>query len=250
MRTFYSIIILLLISNSTVYCQSERIKCEGETIRFTNGNINHFRKIVCCPTIRVTKNKFPKKIIDSCTSYLVNRIGREFYTKLGKPTYDIVRLDLEDSLSIVNPCESRENCEDTLAKYAIGYNFHLFNEMRYYFTIIFNNEGEVISEEQLPEIKSNKNCFDLINPCAAIKIANSDSVYSQKSNNITLNYSSQHNSLIWIVELNDIRTDSSRTFHVPTIAIQATTGEILYRFLDKRFSACSGNTPPFPELKR
>jgi hypothetical protein len=245
------ILIFLLMTSLKGISQSERFVCNGNIIRFTNGNINHYRKIVCCPTLKVSKNKFPERIIDSAYLYLINRIGNSFYKKLSQPIYEEVRLDLVDSLKLISPCASIENCQDTTAKYAIGYNFDLPKGMKYYFTLIYNKKGELISNEQLPYFNSNTNCFNIIEPCLAIEIADNDSVYKQKTNQITLNYSKSLNSFIWAIKKNEYKKEFTEdTYCEPNLVLDANTGIIIERYIEEKTSVCHQRRIPYPKLKK
>lgn len=236
-KILFLLIIVIIVSSSEGFSQRERIVCKGKIISFTNGNINHFLRVACCPLVEHTQNTFPKRIMDSANSYLIHRVGKAFIEKINQPIYQELKLELMDSIRTTNPCVSIENCHDTTVKYVISYNFNLPKGMKYYFTLLYNRNGELISNEQLPEFELSINSFNFIEPCIAIEITDKDSVYKQRAKNITLDFSQKLNAFVWIVEKEE-SINRFNEYTIPTLVLNATNGRILERYLNKRMLAC------------
>lgn len=108
--------------------------------------------------------------------------------------------------------------------------------MRYYLSVGYDKEGKLICEHFLPDKNSNQNFDKIIDVCAAVKIAETDSVYKSEVMTIFLEYMPSENAFVWIVRKFNI--DEGRSSLHRFIIINATTGKLVKHKTEKWAVVC------------
>jgi hypothetical protein len=123
-------------------------------------------------------------------------------------------------------------------KYGIQYFFLVQDSMRYYLSLVFDKDGQLLSEDFLPDQKTNGNFAQLIDACSAIQIADADSVFKGESECISLEYLPGENTFAWIVEKPSVYKERGAIIE-RFIILNATTGKLIRRKTTKGLLVCA-----------
>lgn len=244
-----SILISLIFINTVVAATAQDLStyCGNKKIFFDNGNKDNFSLVIHCPYKEYNDIKaLPKRIVDINNSYLINRVGRYFVNKIKFMSCYIV--DFSDSSLVEH--RSWLEVADRRVKFAFQYYFNVQKNMKYYFTTVYDSAGNLLSKHMLPSVNSNKNFYKLIDVCKATDIAEHDAIFKGTVFTISLQYADTINSFIWEARLNDAQSTMPGESIERNIVIDGNTGAVVNRIQQKIHSACDGNTPPFPKIKK
>ncbi|MFZ4725322.1 MAG: hypothetical protein ACOYMD_07710 [Paludibacter sp.] len=234
------IVLLILISLTvcgTVYSQDFTLKCGEKIVPCENGNKDHFEAVIHFPYIEIDSTKLPKTIHESARNYLFNRLGVSFYTKVYY--YSSQDVNYKSKIYKFNGFPNPKL--DMRTKYAIQYFFTIQDCMRYYFTIVFDKNGRVISKAQIPNFKKNIQFDKIISICDAKIISEQDKLFLGEIKNISLEYYDLINSFIWRVEKPSVKGKKPREEIHRFIILNANTGRVIKRETESWISACEGN---------
>lgn len=188
----------LLTFSSTVYSQDVKLKCGDKEINCINGNKSHSEVLFDCDYQETDLLHLPQKIKDNAKTYLIERVGKEFYNKLNYYSSQVV--DLEEHNEITKEKRWKRKARDKSAKYVIQYYFTIQDSLRYYISVVFNSNGNIISKDQLPNHNRNIKFNKIISVCQIKLIAEQDTVFPGNILNVSLEYSDIVNSFVWRIE--------------------------------------------------
>ncbi len=183
-----------------------------------------------CPYSETDTTHIPKNSVELNRKYLVERVGSEFYARLNYYSCQEINFENYAEIKKTKPWIDKKNA-DKRAKYAIQYFFLVQDSMRYYLSVVYDKEGKLICEHFLPDKNSNQNFDKIIDVCAAVKIAEADSVYKGEVMTIFLEYLPSENAFAWIVRKSN--SDEGRNPLHRFILINATTGKLVKRKTEK-----------------
>ncbi len=224
----------------TVFSQDLRLRCGDKEIECENGNKSHFEIIANCPYEETDTLHLPQTIKDNARKYLTGRIGSAFYSKLNYYSCQVV--DFTKYREIKKQKGWIRKTSDRRVKYAIQYYFTIQDSMRYYLSIVFDKDGNIISKNQLPDFKSNSRFDKIMSICDTKVIAEQDTVFTGKLQNISLEYLDSANTFIWRVEKPSVAGTKPMERIGRFILINAVNGEIIKRETESWVSVCSGSS--------
>ncbi|MHB8401469.1 MAG: hypothetical protein ACYDCN_05595 [Bacteroidia bacterium] len=224
----------------TVSSQDLKLKCADKEIDCQNGNKNHFEMVVHCPYEETDTLHLPQTIKDNAKKYLIERIGNEFYNKLNYYACQVV--DFKKYKEIKKQKGWISKASDRRVKYAIQYYFIIQDSMRYYLSVVFDKDGNIISSDQLPNYKNNGQFDKIIGVCDTKLIAEQDTMFSGRLLNISLEYLANANTFVWRVEKPSIAGTKRREEIHRFILINAVSGQIVKRETESWTSVCEGNS--------
>ncbi len=231
------IILLVLTVCCTVSSQDFTLKCGEKIVPYESGNKGHFEAVIHFPYKEIDSTILPKTIHDSARNYLINRLGVSFYTKV----YYYASQDIDNKAKIYKFNGFPNPKLDKRTKYAIQYYFIIQDSMRYYFTIVFDKKGRVISKAQIPNYKKNKQFDRIINLCEAKIISEQDKLFLGKLVNISLEYYDLINSFVWRIEKPLVKGKKPREEIHRYIILNANTGKVIKRETESWISVCDVN---------
>ena len=230
-----TIIILLYFYCGVVFGQDLQLNCEDTKIPCYNGNKSHFKMVIYTPYQEVDTNTIPQEIRDKNRKYLYDRVGVTFYNKLQY--YSCQTIDFKKSRQLKKERGfTSKKLADKRVKYAFQYYFVIQDSMRYYLSTVYDKDGNLISEHQLPDIAKNETWDNIIDVCQAKQVAETDEKYKGKLEGITLQFSAEYNSFVWEVEKPEIRKGKEITR--PFVIIHAQTGKIIGHRTEKGIIVC------------
>lgn len=186
--------------------------------------MDHFSMIVHTPYTEADTNEIPKEIRVKNKNYLLERVGENFKCKLNYYSCQII--DFKNYKNIKSERGfTRKDLSDKRAKYAFQYYFEVQDSMRYYLSIVYDKEGNVISDHQLPKVQKNGSFDSIITVCQAKQIAEDNKKYQGKLEGISLEYSSKHNSFVW--EVKKTRIVKGKDVTIPFVLVCAQTGRVI-----------------------
>lgn len=230
----------LLTVSLTVFSQDLKLKCGDKEIECQNGNKSHFEMVIHCPYEETDTLHLPQIIKDNAKTYLIERVGIDFYTKLNYYSSQIV--DFKKYKEIKKQKGWIRKRSDRRVKYAIQYYFIVQDSMRYYLLVVLDKDGNIISSDQLPNYKSNGQFDKIISVCDTKLIAEQDTLFSGKLLNISLEYLDSENTFVWRVEKTSVEGTKPRETIHRFILINAVRGEIIKRETETWTSVCEGNS--------
>jgi hypothetical protein len=213
----------LFLCSAEIFAQDFKTICNTDTIPFSNGNLNHFNAVLYAPYEEMDTTRIPSFILDSARIYLLKRVGNSFYNKLTyyKSQY------IDTSLNEAKRCNAKNY--DSRMKYAIQYYFMVQDNMRYYLTLIFDEKGTVISKNQLPDSKTNKQFNEILPVCEVNKRVADDHFFKGELKHIRLDYSNEKNTFVWNVQKPSVKGRKSHESVQRYIIVNATTGKVITR---------------------
>lgn len=221
------LITFLLGISFTISSQGLKLLCGDKEVNCANGNKHHFEMIVNCPYEETDTLHLPKTIRDKSKKYLIERIGKEFYNKLNYYSSQII--DFNKYLEIKKQKGWISSTSDKRIKYAIQYYFSVQEGMRYYISVVFDKNGNIISKQQLPDHKKNEQFDKIISVCDAKLIAEQDSIFPGILLNISLEYLASANTFVWKVKKPSIPGIKPEETIYRYILINAVSGQIIKR---------------------
>lgn len=230
------IILIYLFCFGTVFGQDLYLNCEESKIPCDNGGKDHFEPITFCPYIEYSDtNKIPQAIRDVNQKYLTNRLGEQFIKRVIFRNVVVIEPDRYDQIKKTKGWISEDGCNDKV-KYAFEYYFIIQDSMNFYFTTVYDIEGQMLSKPQLPDINKNKTFDSIIDVCQAKQVAEIDKKYEGKLKGVSLEYSESENSFVWEIEKPGIRKGKKIT--TPFVIINAQTGKIIGYRTEKGIIVC------------
>lgn len=196
--------------------------------------------VVQCPYEETDTLHLPRTIKDNAENYLVGRIGIEFYNKLNYYSSQIVDFKKYKEIKKQKRWISKKG--DRRVKYAIQYYFVVQDSMRYYLSVVFDKDGNIISSDQLPNHKSNGQFDRIISVCDTKFIAEQDTIFPGRLLNISLEYLDSENTFVWRVEKPSVAGTKPRETIHRFILINAVNGQIVNRETETWTSVCEGNS--------
>lgn len=170
--------------------------------------------------------KIPNNIREINKNYLQERVGKAFLKKIKLRSVYII--DFNNPKLVSNP--DWIVTADKRVKYAFTYDFEIQDEMKYYFTTVFDSTGKLISNQQLPDFKRNNKFDNIISFCKANDIAESDTVLNKPIENISLQYDSDNqNCFIWRIEMAPSRNDKNIVVADNYLLLNANCGKVVER---------------------
>lgn len=231
------IILITLIVCGKVSSQDFTLKCGEKIVPCENGNKGHFETVIHFPYLEIDSTKLPQTIHDSARNYLINRLGASFCKKI----YFYASQDVDNKAKIYKFNGFPNPKLDKRTKYAIQYFFIIQDSMRYYFTLVFDKNGRVISKAQIPNYKKNNQFDKIISICDAKIISEQDKLFLGELKNISLEYYDLINSFVWRVEKPFVKGKKPREEIHRFIILNANTGQVIKRETESWMSACEGN---------
>ena len=196
--------------------------------------------VVHCPYEETDTLHLPQAIRDNARKYLVERAGNEFYIKLNYYSCQVV--DFKKYKQIKKQKGWISNTSDRRVKYAVQYYFPVQDNMRYYISLVFDKEGKIISDHQLPDHKSNSGFDKLISVCETKLIAEQDTVFAGRVLGISLEYSNSANAFVWRAEKPSVPGKQPKESIHRFILINAVSGQITDRETETWTSVCGGSS--------
>jgi hypothetical protein len=220
------------------FSQDLKVKCEDNEIECKNGNKSHFEMVMYCPYEEVDTVNLPVKIKENVKKYLVERIGNDFYNELNFYSSQVIDFKKYKKIKKEKGWISKKS--DRRIKYSIQYYFNVQDNMRYYITTVLDEEGNIISKDQLPNYKINGEFDKIISICRAKLIAEQDVIFPGKLLNISLEYIDNENSFVWRIENPSIEGEKSDEIIHRFILINAVNGQTIKRETEVGRSVCNG----------
>jgi hypothetical protein len=230
------LIFFALTFSSYAHAQDLFLNCGTRKIPCDNGNKDHFKMVMQCPYEEADTTKIPQAILDINRSYLLDRVGADFYAKLRYYSCQTIDFKNYNEAKKTRPYINKKTA-DKRVKYAIQYYFIVQDSMRYYLSLVYDKDGKLLSEHFLPDNKTNQRFDKIIDVCAATQIAETDSVFRGELKEIYLDYLPSENSFVWVMRKPDVE-QGERTIIHRYIIINATTGQLIKRTTAKGFVVC------------
>lgn len=234
-----TIIILIHLFCGTAFGQDLHLNCGNIKIPFDNGGKDHFEPITFCPYVEYSDtNKIPQTIRQINRQYLTERLGETFIKKVIFRNIVVIDSDRFDDIKKTKGWIRKDLCNNKV-KYAFEYYFVVQDSMNYYFTTVYDVDGNMLSKPQLPDINKNNKFDSIIDICQAKQIAETDKKYKGQMEGASLAYSDKDNIFIWEIEKPEIRKGKGkRTVITPFVIINSQTGKILRHRIEKGIIVC------------
>ena len=224
----------------SVYSQDLKLKCGDKEIECQNGNKSHFKMITHCPYEETDSSHLPQNIKDNAKKYLIERVGNEFYNTINYYSSQVVNFKKYKEIKKQKGWLSKRS--NKRVKYAIQYYFKVQDSMRYYISVVFDKDGIIISNDQLPNYKSNVQFDKIKSVCDTKLIAELDTVFPGRLLNISLEYLDSANTFVWRVEKPSVLGTKPRESIHRFILLNAVSGQIVKRETETWNSVCEGNS--------
>lgn len=196
--------------------------------------------VIHCPYEETDTLHLPQVIKDNAKKYLIGRVGSGFYGKLNYYSSQIV--DFEKYKKIKKQKGWISKTSDRRVKYAIQYYLIVQDSMRYYLSVVLDKDGNIISNDQLPNYKSNEQFDKIKSVCDTKLIAEQDTVFPGALLNISLEYLDSSNTFVWRVEKPPVEGIIPRKTIHRFVLINAVNGQIVKRETETWTSVCGGNS--------
>ena len=118
--------------------------------------------------------------------------------------------------------------------------------MKYYFTIVFDKNENIISPNQLPNIKKNENFNKILEVCDVKIIAEKDKIFPGEIQGISLEYLNKKNTFVWRIRMPDVKGKKPMEEVRRFLLIDSYTGKIIKRETEIWYEGCLGN--PIPDI--
>ena len=204
-------------------------------VRCVNGNLDHFSMILLTPYEEVDTTAIPKEIRNKNREYLYHRVGPAFFNRLhyySSQNIDFKQYEtIKEKRGLVN-----EELWDPRVRYAFQYYFIVQDSMRYYLSTVYDKQGNLISEHQLPDIARNSDLSQIIDICKAKQIIEADRKYKGALKKLSLEYSLEHDALVWEGQKPSIR--EGKKVDTPFVIVHAQTGKTLGYRVEKGIVVC------------
>jgi hypothetical protein len=233
-KFFY--IVLFLFSNSA-YCHDWDFRCGNRTISVDNGKKRNFDMVIHCPYYETDTTQIPQQIMEISRKYLFEKSGLHFYNNFMFYSCQIIDFKKYRKIKKEKPYIDKKMA-DKRVKYALQYYFVIQDSVRYYFSLVYDKNARLISEDFIPDQRKNNNAYKIINICEAAKISEKDSLFKGDLQNIYLDFLPKENTFIWVAEKPEVRKGREITFQY--IIINAFSGKIIDHKCEYRISVCNG----------
>jgi hypothetical protein len=234
-------VMIFLTASLTGTSQDLILKCGDKEIACINGNKSHFGMVVYCPYEEIDTVKLPQSIKDNAKKYLTERVGTEFYSKLNYYSSQVIGFKRFKEIKKGKGWISDSMC-DRRVKYSIQYYFTVQDSMRYYVSLVFDKKGNVISEDQLPDYRTNRQFGKIMSVCEAKLIAEQDPVFPGELQNISLEYSEDANTFVWRAEKPAVAGTQPRQTVRRFTEINAVNGKLIGWETQTCISGCGGDS--------
>lgn len=197
----------------------------------------------CCDLNKISKYANP--ILEKAKSFIVSRGGESFYSKLKLHAIEVnypesVKYNYEDKQSYI------------LEKYNITYwILYTYNEDQYAFGLLFDKDGNFISENMFPDIRISPGFENFIEPCDALSIAKNHGDFGDKNIEfIELTYVNEINSFCWLIKEEYVPKEIG-PFHedLTLVYINAITSEI-FKFDKEEIVGVACGSPKIKFVKQ
>ena len=151
----------------------------------------------CCDIKKV--EKFTAPILSKVKSQIINRSNESFFNNLELEYlivyyYDFKSLNNFDNIKFQLDKVGNIN-------FKISYMFTYMNKTKYRFELGVDINGNIISEIMFPDFTKNTNSLNIIEPCNAINIVETDERFKGKSiKSVRLQFDQIENSFYWLIE--------------------------------------------------
>ena len=221
------ILIATVPCSKSTFAAGEYLFCNADSFRFENGNLGHFDMVIHCPYTEIDSASIPGNILHVATKYLLSRVGNQFYNTLHFYSAQVIYFKKFKEIEKRQPWIRRS--ADKRVKYAVQYFFYVQDSMRYFLSLVFDKNAHIISNDQLPDIKNDKQAGKIISACKALHIAASDTLFAGESETIFLSYSNSIHAFVWQIKRIDWHSTQSHGLITRVESIHANTGVIIKR---------------------
>ncbi len=151
----------------------------------------------CCDIKNV--EVFTNPILKNLKTQIINRSNESFYNQL-EFEHLIVYYYESKSIRNFNDIKFKLNQVGSI-NFKVSYRFKDPNNAVYRFELGTDSMGNIISEQMFPDLEKNPNALNIIEPCKAIEIVESDKRFEGKTiKSIKLLFDQIENSFYWKVE--------------------------------------------------
>jgi hypothetical protein len=238
-------IIFALTICKTVFSQDIRLHCGDTELSCENGGKRHFYDIMYCPYTEYSDtNVIPFYVRQVNQTYLISRLGQKFiYSKVKLRNVVVVDTTNFEEIGKSKGWINNSMC-DKKVKYAFEYYFSIQDSLNFYFTTIYDNNGNFLFDHQIPDIKVNPNFDNYLDVCQVCNIALMDTKFKGDIKSIKLDFDREKNIFVWVVKKPSLLSvKDKRTIHSRHLIIHAQTGKIIDYKTTKSRVVCA--LPPF-----
>lgn len=151
----------------------------------------------CCDIKRI--QKYSDFILLESKKHIVERTSQVFYEKLLFKDLTVFYHDYDKIFTTEEKLYDIANCGKIT--YWVTYEFQLESKVRYGFGLEFDEKGKLISEEKLPDFRTNPSADKIDNPCGAISKVITDKRFEEKDiESVSLVYNKENNSFSWLIK--------------------------------------------------
>lgn len=234
-------IIFALTFCKALLSQDAQLSCVDTKLNGENGGEKHFYDIMHCPyTEYADTNMIPVSVRQVNQNYLINRLGQQFfYSKLKLRNVVVVDTAKFEEIRKTKGWISNSMC-DKKTKYAFEYYFSVQDSLNFYFTTIYDSNGNLLFYHQIPDIRSNPNFYTYLDACKISKIALADRKFKGNIKSIRLDFDPQKNIFVWVVKKpSRYSGKNNKTIHSRYLIIHAQTGKIIEHKVTKSVITCA-----------
>jgi hypothetical protein len=238
----FTILILLALS-TTLNAQDIKMHCAEREISCNNGNKTHFYPVMDCPYFETDTTHIPELILVNAKKYLLDRVGESFYKKLNFYECQIVNFKKFDPAMGTGRAPWMGHGGNKKIRYAIQYYFIVQDSMRYYLSLIFDKNGNILSMPQLPSAKQNPKFDSIISLCDIIHLSENDSIFKgEVQEGISLEYSDRDNVFTWRIEKPPIQGPKPKITIHRFLIMNANNGSVIKRETEQWTTVCEMNS--------
>lgn len=166
--------------------------------------------------------------------YIKERLGREFIEQHAVFRGSVVvRRDQFKERQQVQPWIDKDLCNDRV-DFAFQHYFIVQDSIHFYFTTVFDRNGQYASSHQIPDLP--EGITEWIDICEARRIADLDAKYPGRTENISFEFHERGNRFVWRAQKPQSRKD--RTVTTPFVLIDARTGIVVDHTIERGTIAC------------
>lgn len=149
----------------------------------------------CCDLKKI--KKYTDEITSKAKNYIIKRAGENFFKKLE---IESIEVNYPASIKISYENQNLYNLSNYDVKYWVLYNYKN-NDYSYGFGLLFDKNGNFISENMFPDIIKNPSFENFFSPCDALEIVKKDKRFRNKIIDfIELTYVDEINSFCWLIK--------------------------------------------------
>lgn len=236
-----SILLIIGILLGFTSMAQEKVNCGKKTSYEVNsGGSHNFLPFLNCSEFdfRIENAKLsqiPDSVKNRNERYLRRRLGDEFYEV--DLTFEGVKIVERDSVEFPRRNMGGKHC-DNPSRYAFLYSFEIM-EIKYEFSTVYDEEGNRVSRNQVPNLNNDPDVFNFIPICDIIELAQKDKINRGKEIiDIRPKYDQSYNSMLWIVRKPSVNSNDEYTYY-RIIYYDAVTGEVIFRKKVKELKAAT-----------